>query len=278
MARLEGKVAVVTGGTSGIGRAIVEHFVAEGARVLFVGLGGEGGAELAKSLGDGALYKEADVSQEADVAGMIAGAVDSFGRLDCLVNNAGVPGPYNRVAETKMEDFDRVMAVLVRGTFLGIKYAAPIMIEAGGGSIINTASVAGRLAGYGPHPYSAAKAAVIHLTRSTATELAPHHIRVNSISPGFIVTPIFGRAFGLDFDAAQGSTTELADEAALHAAIPRAGQPEDIARAAVFLASDESEFIAGHDLVVDGGLTAGRGWREAIDTIERLGGALGVGR
>ena len=188
---------------------------------------------------------------------MVAGARDRFGRLDCLVNNAGVPGQGGSITELDVAEYDATMAVLLRGVFLGIKHAAPIMIKQGQGSIINIGSVAGSQAGYGTHAYSAAKAAVIHLTRCAAMELGPQNVRVNSISPGAIVTGIFGKGFGVPDDVADRTATVLEEDFAKAQPIPRAGKPEDIAQAAMWLASDASTFVNGRDLVVDGGLLMG---------------------
>lgn len=276
MARLDGKVAVITGGTSGIGRRTVELFVAEGARVVLTGRQDDKGEALAAELGDNALYLHADVRNEADIKAAIDLATDRFGRLDCLFNNAGAPGIAGPVEQIPADGFDTVMAVLVRSVVLGMKHAAPVMKAQGCGSIISNASIAGHRTGYGPHAYSAAKAAVIQLTRSVAMELAESGIRVNSISPGFIATPIFGRSFGLSVEEADKSLASMAKVSAERTPLRRAGLPEDIARAALYLASDDSAFVTGHDLVVDGGRIAGRGWSESQRSFGRVAEALGL--
>ena len=168
------------------------------------------------------------------------------------------------------------MAVLVRSVILGMKHAAPVMKAQGAGSIISNASIAGLRTGYGPHIYSAAKAAVAQLSRSVAMELAENGIRVNSISPGFIATPIFGRSFGLSTEGADQTLANIEDVSAEASPIGRPGLPEDVARAALYLASDDSAFVTGHDLVVDGGMIAGRGWSESQQSFGRIAEALGL--
>jgi NAD(P)-dependent dehydrogenase (short-subunit alcohol dehydrogenase family) len=176
-----------------------------------------------------------------------------------MFNNAGVPGPSGPIDRVNVNDFDRALGVLLRGVFLGIKHAAPIMTGQKSGCIINTASVAGLLAGYGGHIYSAAKAAVIHLTRTVAMELGEHGVRVNCICPGAVATPIFAKALGLP-DELANSTKLLTPLLGLSQPIPRACQPEDIANAALWLATNASGYVNGHALVVDGGLTGGQKW------------------
>ena len=275
MARLPGKVALITGGASGIGEATVRLFVAEGAAVLIADIQDERGRQLAAELGQRAAYIHADVSREADVQGAIHTAVTRFGRLDCLFNNAGYVGVGGSIEAIDTAGFDQTMGVLLRGVFLGMKHAAPVMKAQGSGSIISTASVAGLRTGFGPHVYSAAKAAVIHLTHSVAMELGESGVRVNCICPGGIATPIFGKAFGVP---------ERADEIAglmkgvlpLMQPIRRSGLPDDIAQAALWLASDESSFVNGHALVVDGGLVGGRQWSEVLERRGMLRAALGL--
>jgi NAD(P)-dependent dehydrogenase (short-subunit alcohol dehydrogenase family) len=257
---LEGKVAIITGGTSGIGRRTVEIFAEEGACVLIAARREKDGRELAERLGEKVDFLKTDVSVETDVKKMIDFAVDRFGKLDCLFNNAGVPATHGGIASIPLEDYEYAMSVLLGGVFLGMKHAAPVMSAQNSGSIINTGSVAGILAGYSSIVYSAAKAAVIHLTRVVAMELGESNVRVNCISPGGIATGIFGKAAGLPTDQAE-KTAELMKQALADIQpIRRAGMVDDIARAAVFLASDQSTFINGHNMVVDGGLTGGRLW------------------
>ena len=277
MGKLDGKVAVITGGASGIGDATVRLFVEEGCRVVIADVQDDRGARLAEELGKSASYLHADVSQEAHVSGAIAHAVSRFGRLDCLFNNAGAGGVSGPIEAIPADGFDHTIGVLLRGVFLGMKHAAPIMKRQGGGSIISTASVAGLQAGYGPHVYSAAKAAVVHLTRSVAMELGESGVRVNCICPGGIATPIFGSALGLAGPEADRVAELMKTLLATRQPIQRAGLPEDIARAALWLASEESSFVNGHALIVDGGLTGGRMWSVVQEQRQQLRAALGLG-
>jgi NAD(P)-dependent dehydrogenase (short-subunit alcohol dehydrogenase family) len=258
MGALDGKVAVVTGGASGIGEATVRLFVEEGARVLIADMQEERGRSLADAIGKEVLFQPCEVSREEQVADAIARAHGAFGRLDCIFNNAGFGGALGPIDETPVEEFDLTLAVLVRGVFLGMKHAAPLMKAQGSGSIINTGSVAGLSAGFGPHVYSAAKAAVIHLTRSVALELAEHSVRVNCICPGFIATPLSANAVGGPAEAVERIKPQMAEAQP----IPRSGEPEDIARMALWLASDASTFVTGQALAVDGGVALGRKWSD----------------
>jgi len=258
--RLKDKVAIITGGTSGIGRRAVEIFAEEGASVLIAARRERDGRELADRLGDKVEFLKTDVSIESDVKRMIDFAVDRFGQLDCLFNNAGVPAPPGGITSIQSEDYEYAMSVLLGGVFLGMKHAASIMCAQSSGSIINTGSVAGILAGYSSIVYSAAKAAVIHLTKVVAMELGESNVRVNCISPGGIATGIFGKGAGLPTDQAEKTAELMKQVLADIQPIHRPGIVDDIAYAAVFLASNESTFINGHNLVVDGGLTGGRLW------------------
>ncbi len=266
MLPLEGKVAVITGGTSGIGARTAEVFVAEGAKVVIAGRRKERGERLAQKLGDTASFIRTDVSVEAEVKAMVDHAVDRFGRLDCLMNNAGRGSQFAAIADADLEQFDAVIAVHLRAVLAGMKYAARVMAVQGTGSIINVASVNGTRAGLGGHYYSAAKAAAIHLTRCAAIELGEKGIRVNSLSPGMIATGAFGKYMGMQSDEADDHP-EYA-EAAIGSVLPRwqplpyVGRVDDIAQAALFLASDASRFVTGHNLVVDGGISAG--WSVAL--------------
>jgi NAD(P)-dependent dehydrogenase (short-subunit alcohol dehydrogenase family) len=274
--RLDGKVAVITGGASGIGEATVRLFVEEGAAVMIADLQDDRGRQLATELGPRAVYRHTDVSVEADVQDTVEEAVTRFGRLDCLFNNAGAAGVGGRIAEIPVVGFDATIGVLLRGVFLGMKHAAPVMTRQGAGSIISTASVAGLGAGLGPHVYSAAKAAVIHLTRSVAMELGESGVRVNCICPGGIATPIFGKAFGLPPEQAEATIPLMKGVLETLQPIKRPGLPDDIAHAALWLASDESSFVNGHALVVDGGLSSGRLWSEMEQRRVLLRAALGI--
>jgi NAD(P)-dependent dehydrogenase (short-subunit alcohol dehydrogenase family) len=261
MKTLEGKVAVITGSTSGIGAGTAEVFVVEGAKVVIAGRRQDRGEKLARKLGDAASFIRTDVSVEADVKAMIDHAMDRFGRLDCLINNAGRSSQFTAIADVDLEQFDAVLAVHLRAVLAGMKYAARVMAVQGTGSIINVASVNGIRAGLGGHYYSAAKAASIHLTRCAAMELGEKGIRVNSLSPGMIATGAFAKYMGMQSSEADDHP-EYA-EAAISSVVPRwqplqyVGRVDDIAQAALFLASDASRFVTGHNLVVDGGISAG---------------------
>jgi NAD(P)-dependent dehydrogenase (short-subunit alcohol dehydrogenase family) len=256
MSKLEGRVAVITGGASGMGEATVRRFVDEGARVIIADIQDAKGETLADTLAGAAVYHHTDVASEDDVKAAIQRAIDEFGRLDCMFNNAGLAGVSGEIDQIPVEEYDFTMNVLLRGVFLGMKHAAPVMKRQRSGSIISTASVAGLSGGRGPHIYSAAKAAVINLTRSVAVELGESNVRVNCICPGAIATPLLARALGDVENAVEQLKVALAGIQP----IPRSGLGDDIAAAALWLASDESTFITGHALVVDGGLTAGPGW------------------
>ena len=261
MGRLDGKVTVITGTTSGVGLRTAEIFVAEGAKIVIAGRRIPEGERLAEKLGPACVFRQTDVTIEDEMRALIGRAVETFGRIDCLFNNAGGPAQTGGIEHLDVARFDAAMATLLRSVMLGMKHATPHMRRQGSGSIINNGSIAGRLAGYSSSiVYGAAKAAVIHLTKCVAMELGESGIRVNSISPGIIATGIFGKALGLSVEAAEKTPDVMREVTKTAQPIPRAGLPDDIAHAAVFLASDESSFINGHDLVVDGAITGGRNW------------------
>jgi len=263
MGRLDGKVAVITGATSGIGWRTAEMFIAEGASTVIAGRRAAEGQALAKRLGARCVFLKTDVTDEAQIRALVALAVATFGRLDCLFNNAGAPAQTGGIEGIEVARFDDAMATLVRSVVLGMKHAAPYMKQQRSGSIINNGSIAGRFAGYSSSLiYGAAKAAVIHLSKCVAMELGESGVRVNSISPGMIATGIFGKALGLSVEAAEKTPDMMRTLYKTAQPIPRTGLPEDVAQAAVFLASDESSFINGHDLVVDGAMTGGRNWTQ----------------
>lgn len=262
--RLSGKVALITGGCSGIGLGTVELFVAEGACVVAADVQDAKGAMLERRFPETVRYVHCDVTVEAEIAAACALAVSAFGGLDVLFNNAGHAGLPGGVEAITADGWDQVFALLVRGPALGMKHALPLMRARGGGSMINTASIAGLQAGWGPLAYSAAKAAVIHMSRCAAAELSPQKIRVNAICPGLIATSIFGTALGLARDSADQMAALIAQNAAIAQPIPKSGLPEDIAAAALYLASDDSRFVTGTHIVVDGGITIGS--RHAWDT------------
>lgn len=250
--RLKDKVAVITGGASGIGEGTVLRFVEEGARVVIADVQDEPGRALAARLGDAVRYVHTDVTVESDVAGAVDAAVAAFGRLDVMFNNAGIVGAVGRIAETSADQWDRTVSILLRGVFLGMKHAARVMVPQGGGAIVSTSSTAGILGGLGPHCYTACKHAVIGLTKSVASELAAHGIRVNAISPGNTVTAMTSAVMTGDPNAIDMATKHIAAGSLL--GIP--GLPIDIANAAVFLASEEARYVTAHTLVVDAGQTA----------------------
>lgn len=254
--RLQGKVAVITGATSGIGEATARLFVSEGACVVLSGRSVDKGEALAGELGEHAAFQRADVMHEADIAAVVDFAVSRFGQLDCMFNNAGAgtPGSLDSVTE---DQFGYAMRLLLGSVIFGIKHASRVMREQHGGSIINNSSIAAHRFGQGDILYSAAKAGVSHVTRLTGVQLGPYGIRVNAISPGAIATPIFwgGSSAARDLTAEENQRKQEKLERNLARAtpIPRSGVSEDIAHAALFLASDEGSFINSHDLVVDGG-------------------------
>lgn len=265
--RLEGKVAIITGGTSGMGRGTVELFLEEGAKVVVADILDEKGAQMAADLGPNFAYHHTDVCVEEDVKGAVDLAISKFGRLDCIFNNAGVGGVSGEIQEIDMEGFDQTVGILLKGVVLGMKYAAPIMKEQKSGSIISTASVAGLQGGFGPHIYSACKAAVVHLTKTVALELGKDNIRVNAICPGGIATSIFGRGMGLPTQLADQSAQLMENVLDKFQPIKRSGLPSDIAKTALFLASDDSSFVSGQAIAVDGALTAGREQRQGVGRI-----------
>jgi NAD(P)-dependent dehydrogenase (short-subunit alcohol dehydrogenase family) len=247
--RLDGKVAVVTGGASGIGAGTVRRFLEEGARCVIADLQDERGAGLARELGAETLFVHADVSDEAQVASLVDQAVTHFGRLDCMFNNAGILGAVGPIAQTEGAAWQRTMDVLLNSVFYGIKHAARVMIPQQSGTIINTASTAGLRAGLGPHAYTAAKHGVVGLTQSAATELGRHQVRVNAIAPGATVSAM--TAFVSTGDAS--ALDEASRRIARRVPLGRPGYPQDIANAALYLASDESGWTNGAVLVVDAG-------------------------
>ena len=250
--RLQNRVAVITGGASGIGRATAMRFLEDGARVVIADYNRETSeAALAKAAevhgGDKVRFIRTDVAKEEDVEAMVRCAMESFGRLDIVFNNAGIGGAVGPLVDTRVEDWDSTFSVLARGVFLGTKHGARAMRANGvGGAIINTASIAALSGDGGPVAYSAAKAAVVSLTSSAAVELAPDRIRVNAICPGYIATPLN--------EGKQARTTREAFSTAQP--WPDFGRAEHVAAVVAFLASDDAEFVTGEAMIVDGGLTA----------------------
>ncbi len=295
--RLEGKVAIVTGGSSGIGLASVERFVAEGASVVFCDLSPHYGAELSEQLGpaaarfhhtrrqpgdehDGATvarrlgstatFVAADVTDESALRSTVTAALDVYGQIDILFNNAGIGGFEGNIIDSSEDVFDRILAVNLKAVWQGIRLVAPHMLSRGG-SILSTASAAALIGVAGLGAYSASKAAVIGMTRSAAIELAPHCIRVNCICPGRILTPI---SYDSPLRDAAVDPESLADDFRDGQPLPTIGLPRHIADAALWLASDESSFVTGQALVVDGGLTIDKARAET----KAASGALMPGR
>jgi NAD(P)-dependent dehydrogenase (short-subunit alcohol dehydrogenase family) len=251
--RLDGKVAIITGGASGMGEAASRVFVREGAKVVIGDLQEQKAAALAAGLGGNAVARRVDVSRAADVKALVDMAVARFGRLNVMFNNAGIGGGEGLIHETPEDVFDRIVAVDLKAVWLGIKYAVPAMLSGGGGSIVNTASVSALMGMRYQGAYGAAKGGVVQLTRVAAIEYAEHGIRVNAILPGGVLTPLVyaNPAFAQPLDP-QVVEAQLAHVQPIR----RAGQPADIANAALWLASDESSFVTGASIIVDGGWTA----------------------
>jgi NAD(P)-dependent dehydrogenase (short-subunit alcohol dehydrogenase family) len=260
--KLDGKVAIITGAAGGIGEASARLFVEQGARVLLADIQDSKGIDIARELGTSADYIHTDVTQEAEVKAAIGRAQQLFGRLDCMFNNAGSLGMVGPIDGISVEAFESTVALLLRGTFLGMKHAAGLMKRQHYGSIITTASIAGFQAILADHTYGAAKAAIIQLTRSVAMELAESGVRVNCISPGHIATGIIQRAAGLSTEAYAQRLDLVNAVLAGWLPIKRAETPMDVARAALWLASDDASFVTGHNLVVDGGFSVGRTWTQ----------------
>jgi NAD(P)-dependent dehydrogenase (short-subunit alcohol dehydrogenase family) len=262
MGVLNGRVAVVVGSTSGIGAEIARVFAGEGASVVIAGRREPQGETLAAQLGSDGLFVRTDVAVEADVESLMAATTDRFGRLDCLVNSAGAGGSPAGIVNLDLDRLAQTLMVHVGGTAAAMKHAAPIMVSQRSGSIISIASIGGRVGGWTFLDYSAAKAAVLQLSRSLAVELAEHGVRVNTVSPGPILTGIFAKGAGVDHENADRTADRLEpvfrDRLEAWQPIQRVGLPRDVAPVALWLASDASAFVTGQDFAVDGGITAGR--------------------
>lgn len=260
---LAGKVAIITGGAGGIGRATAELFVEEGAKVVLADLDVERGEAEAAKLGDAAIFHRTDVSQEADVEAVVARAVSAFGGLHIMFNNAGIVGGMKprstRLIDADLSDFHKIMGVNVLGAMYGCQYAARQMVkQGGGGSIINTASIAGVTPGFGFSVYRASKAGLINFTKSAAVDFAEYAIRVNVIVPGHIRTTISSyREPGMSQELADKLEATMEPIWFANQPLKRRGQPVDIANAALFLGSDRSIYSTGGIISVDGGITAG---------------------
>jgi NAD(P)-dependent dehydrogenase (short-subunit alcohol dehydrogenase family) len=249
--RVDGKVALVTGAGSGIGRATALTFAREGAKIVVADIvvaGGEETVRMIKAAGGDAVFVKVDASKAAEVEAMVKKVVDTYGRLDCAFNNAGIEGAITPTADYTEEDWDRVIAINLKGVWLCMKAEIPQMLKQGGGAIVNTASVAGLVGFQGLSAYVASKHGVNGLTKTAALEYAKSGIRVNAVCPGVINTPMVQRAFGA---SPQLSETFVAIEP-----VGRLGKPEEIAEAVVWLCSDAASFVTGLPMAVDGALTA----------------------
>ena len=252
--RFSGQVGFVTGGASGLGEALARLMVAEGGSVGIADIHGDRAAAVASELGSAAFAVACDVTKEADVAAAIDATAAKFGQLNAVFANAGIVGVVGPIADTNMDDFDRTLAVLVRGVFVTVKHAARVLIAQGtGGAIVCTSSVAGIQGGLGPHAYTVAKTGVIGLAQAAASELAHQQIRVNAIAPGSIPTGMTAHVMGGDPDDLERATTNIAKQSPLG----RSGLPIDIAETALFLMTGPGSYINGQCIVVDGGLTSG---------------------
>jgi len=275
--KIDGKVAVITGCASGIGKATAKLFIKEGARVVLGDIQDDLGKALTDELGPNAIYQHANVRSEDHIKTLIDLAVEKFGKLDIMFNNAGFGGVRGPIDETPTDAWDVTMEVMLRSVFLGMKNAVPIMKKQGYGNIISTASVAGMRTGFGPHAYSTAKAAIVHLTHTVAMELGEFNIRVNCVAPGGIATAIFGRGLGFPQDLAERLSDMLKSTFLSQIQpIKRAGLPEDIAKAVLWLASDDSSFVSGHALLVDGGLLSRSILAQDIGELDERFKALGI--
>jgi NAD(P)-dependent dehydrogenase (short-subunit alcohol dehydrogenase family) len=273
--RLQGKVAVITGAASGIGAETARSFVANGARVVVADFQEEAGKKVAAQLGEAARFIRCDVTKEADVQAAVDLAVSAFGQLDVMVNNAGIVGAVGPIATTSAQAWDATIDVLLRGVFLGMKHAARVMAPRKRGVILSIASTAGVVGGLGPHAYTAAKHAVVGLTKSVASELAPLGIRVNAVAPGNTVTAMTSAVITGD----PNDTVRAEAQIAKGSPLGIAGLPSDIANALLYLASDEARYVTAHTLVVDSGQTSAIGrtaFHDAPSDVVREAGKRGL--
>ncbi|MGI9622444.1 MAG: glucose 1-dehydrogenase [Acidimicrobiales bacterium] len=255
MGMLDGKTAIVTGGASGLGEATCRLMVAEGARVVVADIQDDKGSAVAESLGASAQYAHVDVTSEPDVERVIDSAVDRWGRLDCMFNNAGIVGAVGPIDETPLAEWQFSIDVLLKSVFLGSKHAARVMKQQGAGVILATSSIAGVQGGLGPHAYNMAKTAIVGFTKNLAAELGPYGVRACAIAPGKHNTPMNADVLYGDPEALERSLEYFTERGT-----PLRGRPglaEDIAEAAVWLSSDRAGFVSGHTIVVDGGFTTG---------------------
>ncbi len=252
--RLEGKVAAITGAASGFGEMAARRFVAEGAKVVLGDIQEEAGAAVTADLGDSAVFVTCDVTNEDHIANLVDTAVRDFGKLDIMYNNAGIVGAVGPIATTPADEWKFTVDILLNGVFYGCKHAARVMAPQGSGSIISMASTAGILGGLGPHCYTACKHAVVGLTKGVAAELCQYNVRVNAIAPAGMATAMVANVSTGDPDAIEETKKILAQNSPLKG---RPGLAEDVANAALWLASDESGYTTGHTLTTDAGTTIG---------------------
>lgn len=266
--RLAGKRAVVTGGASGIGRATALRLVAEGAEVWIGDVDTTGGEDVAATSNGRIHFQHTDVTDPAAIEALMIAAHEAGG-LNIVFNNAGAGGAAEPIDTIAPDDWDRTHRLLLRSVALGIRYAAPLMAQRGGGAIVNTSSVSALGSGYAPIAYSTAKAGVLHLTRLAAAQLSKDNIRVNAVVPGFITTNIFTRHLEIEEEKRAAANAMIAQVAAQAQPVRRAGRPEDIAAAVAYLASDDAAFVTGTSITVDGGLTIGtrQSWDETTPSL-----------
>jgi NAD(P)-dependent dehydrogenase (short-subunit alcohol dehydrogenase family) len=276
--RLGGMVALITGACSGIGLATTELFIAAGAQVLAADIDADMGAALEQRHTGQLRFARCDVTDVAQIKSAVDAAAATFGGLDILFNNAGRGGSPAGVEDWDLDGWDQTHALLLRAVAAGTSFAVPHLKRRGGGAVINTSSISALQAGYAPIAYSVAKAGVLHYTRLAATELSQHRIRINAIVPGFIATSIFGSSLGLDASAAKQLGEAVAAKSGSANPLGRAGLAQDIAQAALFLASNESGFVTGTHITVDGGLTIGPRHSWDMESPGPMQTALGISR
>ncbi len=253
-----------------MGQATARRFIEEGATVVFTGRSEDAGTEIAKELGDRGFYLKTDLSDPADVEHMVKWTEERFGRVDCLFNNAGSGENVDSIEDVTAEGIRREFDLLVTAVLLGMKHVVPIMKQQGTGSIVNNASVAGLGSGYGPLVYSAAKAAVINATKWVAMEVASCGIRVNSISPGSVYTPIFAKVWGSPDQDPKETEARIRDAFSRFVPVGRAGEGAEVGALLAYLASDESAYVTGQDIAIDGGFTTGLSWAQKEQNMSLL--------